>query len=128
MERFRLILQNLVGNAVKFTESGSVTIRARAVDDEIRVDVCDTGIGIAAEHLPRIFEEFRQVDEGTSRKYGGTGLGLASPGKYAGLLRGSITVLSTLGKGSVFHPRIAALLHSTPDPETAAAAGFFRHP
>ena len=121
--KVRLILQNLVGNAVKFTESGSVTIRARAVDDEIRVDVCDTGIGIAAEHLPRIFEEFRQVDEGTSRKYGGTGLGLALSRKYAGLLRGSITVQSTLGKGSVF-TLVLPLLHSTPDPETAAAPDF----
>jgi signal transduction histidine kinase/CheY-like chemotaxis protein len=114
--KVKLILQNLVGNAVKFTASGSVTISARAVDDAIRVDVCDTGIGIAAEHLSRIFDEFRQADEGTSRKYGGTGLGLAIARKYAGLLGGRITVESTLGKGSVF-TLILPCLAPEPDPE-----------
>ncbi len=96
------ILQNLVGNAVKFTAAGSVEISARQVGDGIQVVVRDTGIGIAAEQLPHIFDEFRQADDSTSRKYGGTGLGLAIARKYARLLGGRITVISTPGQGSAF--------------------------
>ncbi len=102
----RHILQNLVANAVKFTEAGSVRISAQQVDDAICIAISDTGIGIAAEHLSHIFEEFRQADESTSRKYGGTGLGLSIAKKYAGLLQGSITVASTPGTGSTFTFRL----------------------
>lgn len=105
----RHILQNLVGNAVKFTERGQVTLSARYVDNEIQVAVTDTGIGIAAEHLPYIFDEFRQADDSASRKYGGTGLGLAIAKKYARLLGGSITVVSAVGQGSTFTLRIPLL-------------------
>jgi len=98
----RHILQNLVGNAVKFTEQGRVTISARPAEQGVFIIVTDTGIGIAAEHLPHIFDEFRQADSSTSRKYGGTGLGLAIAKKYAGLLGGSITVESAPGRGSAF--------------------------
>ncbi|MBI5589977.1 MAG: response regulator [Deltaproteobacteria bacterium] len=117
-DKCRHILQNLVGNAVKFTEQGQVTITAASESgtihnkpSEIHISVTDTGIGIAADQLPRIFEEFRQADDSTSRKYGGTGLGLAIAKKYAALLHGSITVESTPGKGSSFTLRLP-LTHS----------------
>jgi len=104
------ILQNLVGNAVKFTEAGSVEISSLQAGEEFEVMVRDTGIGIPAEHLPHIFDEFRQVDDGTSRSYGGTGLGLAIAKKYALLLGGDITVESTPGEGSTFTLRLPAVL------------------
>ncbi len=105
-DKCRHILQNLVGNAVKFTEHGSVEVSARWVDDELWVAVCDTGIGIAGEHIERIFDEFRQADDSTSRKYGGTGLGLAIARNYANLLGGRITVESVPGQGTTFTLRL----------------------
>ena len=98
----RHILQNLVANAVKFTEIGDVRITVEAKIDTIQIAVADTGIGIAQEHLSHIFDEFRQADGSSSRKYGGTGLGLAIAKKYAHLLGGSIKVESIPGKGSLF--------------------------
>ena len=98
----RHILQNLAGNAIKFTETGRVEIHINQMEDIIQIAVSDTGIGIAESDLPRIFDEFRQVDGSTSRRYGGTGLGLAIAKKYAELLGGSITVKSTFGEGSLF--------------------------
>jgi CheY-like chemotaxis protein/anti-sigma regulatory factor (Ser/Thr protein kinase) len=98
----RHILQNLLANAVKFTDQGEVTIRADSDQENIRISVIDSGIGIPADQLPYIFDEFRQVDNSISRKYGGTGLGLAIARKYASLLQGRIEVESTLGKGSIF--------------------------
>ncbi|MEI6077914.1 MAG: response regulator, partial [Verrucomicrobiota bacterium] len=108
----RHILQNLVGNAVKFTEQGRVTLSARLAGSDIFIAVADTGIGIAAEHLPHIFDEFRQADGSTSRKYGGTGLGLAIASKYALLLGGGITVESAPGQGSTFTLRLPLVLAS----------------
>lgn len=102
LSKCRHILQNIVGNAVKFTEAGRVEITATRVDDTLCITVKDTGIGIAADKIPFIFEEFRQADESASRKYGGSGLGLAIAGKYATLLNGSISVESTPGMGSTF--------------------------
>jgi len=101
-EKCRHILQNLIGNAVKFTEQGVVEVSARLMGDEVQVTVRDTGIGIAADQLPHIFDEFRQADDSASRKFGGTGLGLAIARKYAAMLHGMITVDSTLGRGSTF--------------------------
>ncbi|MCD6285132.1 MAG: response regulator [Anaerolineae bacterium] len=106
LSKCRHILQNIVGNAAKFTEEGSVEISATVVDDEFHIAVTDTGIGIAPEQIGYIFDEFRQADESTSRKYGGTGLGLAIARKYATLLRGGITVESTPGEGSTFTLRL----------------------
>ena len=98
----RHILQNLVANAVKFTEVGSVEISAEEMAESIQITVSDTGIGIDQEYLPFIFDEFRQADGSNSRKYGGTGLGLTIAKKYAEMLGGSIAVESTCGKGSKF--------------------------
>jgi signal transduction histidine kinase/CheY-like chemotaxis protein len=98
----RHILQNLVGNAVKFTEAGRVEISASLEGQTVRVAVTDTGIGIQAQHLSQVFDEFRQADESSARKYGGTGLGLAIARKYATLLGGGIEVASTPGQGSTF--------------------------
>ena len=102
MQKCQHILQNLISNAVKFTERGIVEIQTIQTNDKIIISVIDSGIGISAEHLPHIFDEFRQADGSTSRKYGGTGLGLAIAKKYANLLGGNISVTSTLEKGSTF--------------------------
>jgi signal transduction histidine kinase/CheY-like chemotaxis protein/HAMP domain-containing protein len=96
------ILQNLIANAVKFTEKGRVEVRARQTAANIEITVADTGIGIDASHLPHIFDEFRQADSGTSRRFGGTGLGLAIAKKYAQMLGGTVSVTSKLGSGSEF--------------------------
>ena len=98
----RHILQNIIGNAVKFTEEGMVVVSVAQEDSQIRFSVMDTGIGITDDQLPYIFDEFRQADESTSRKYGGTGLGLAIAQKYATLLHGSIIVKSMPGEGTTF--------------------------
>ncbi len=102
ISKCRHILQNLVGNAVKFTGKGHVEISAAIADDAVRITVTDTGIGMAAETIRHIFDEFRQADESTTKNYGGTGLGLSIARKYAILLHGSIAVESTAGKGSTF--------------------------
>jgi signal transduction histidine kinase/DNA-binding response OmpR family regulator/HAMP domain-containing protein len=109
MSKCRHILQNLVGNALKFTKEGQVEISAALVNDEIHIAVSDTGIGIAADKLIYIFDEFRQVDETASRETGGTGLGLAIANKYAQMLRGSIAVESTLDYGSTFTLKLPLL-------------------
>jgi CheY-like chemotaxis protein len=96
------ILQNIIANAVKFTDSGSVDISARFVGSEVMVSVKDTGIGIPPDEIPFIYDEFRQVDGTSSRLYGGTGLGLAIADKYARKLNARIEVISEPGKGSTF--------------------------
>jgi PAS domain S-box-containing protein len=110
--RIRQILVNLLSNAVKFTHQGEVLVTADATlvgapgehsTHQLRLSVKDSGIGIAAEHLPRLFQSFSQVDASTTRKYGGTGLGLAISKRLAELMGGSLAVQSTPGHGSVFH-------------------------
>ncbi|NTW31849.1 MAG: response regulator [Bacteroidetes bacterium] len=96
------ILQNIVSNAVKFTEKGKVEITTILKDNNILITVKDTGIGISGENLPHIFDEFRQADSSNSRKFGGTGLGLAIAKKYANILGGTISAISNIGKGSEF--------------------------
>jgi CheY-like chemotaxis protein/anti-sigma regulatory factor (Ser/Thr protein kinase) len=101
-DKVQQILMNLLSNAVKFTTAGTITITARHHAGEITIAVADTGIGIPAEALEHIFEEFRQVDSSTTRQYGGTGLGLSISRRLAQLLGGDITVQSVFGGGSTF--------------------------
>jgi two-component system sensor histidine kinase/response regulator len=105
--RLRQALLNYAGNAVKFTESGSITLRARLLEqtgDQLlaRFEVEDTGIGIEPESLARLFEAFTQADVSTTRKYGGTGLGLAITRRLAGLMDGAAGAESVPVKGSRF--------------------------
>jgi signal transduction histidine kinase len=108
-EKLRQILVNLVGNAAKFTEHGQVRVSVAlepapspAVAQCVRVDVCDTGIGISAEDLPKLFHPFAQLDEGLTRRFGGTGLGLYIARQLAMLLGGRLDVRSEIGIGSTF--------------------------
>jgi len=102
IDKCRHILQNLIGNAVKFTEKGKVEISATQNNNQVEISITDTGIGISEDHLSHIFDEFRQADAGTSRRFGGTGLGLSIAKKYADLLGGTIHVKSIPGVGSTF--------------------------
>jgi signal transduction histidine kinase len=101
-DKLRQIVINLLSNAAKFTPAGSIHVRAAARDGSVEIAVADTGIGIPAEKLDAIFEEFEQVDTTSTRVYGGTGLGLAISRRLARLMKGDIRVESTLGKGSTF--------------------------
>lgn len=100
--RLQQIMHNLIGNAIKFTDSGIVEISARTVGDFIEIKVSDTGIGIDEDKLKVIFEPFKQADGSISRKYGGTGLGLAITKHLVELHNGSMRVDSCPGKGSSF--------------------------
>lgn len=101
--RIQQVFNNLLSNAVKFTPvGGRVTITARRKENLVEVTVADTGIGIKAEDIPKIFEEFKQVDGSVARRYGGTGLGLAIAKKIVEMHGGTIWVESTPGKGSAF--------------------------
>ncbi|HEX8298987.1 MAG TPA: PAS domain-containing protein, partial [Rubricoccaceae bacterium] len=100
------VLANLVGNAVKFTERGAVTVEAGHDEQAAWVRVSDTGVGIAAEFLPALFSEFKQESEGHSRAYEGNGLGLAITKRLAELMGGEIAVESEKGVGSVFTVRL----------------------
>jgi len=100
--RLTQVLLNLVGNAIKFTDQGSVEVRAAQAADKFELSVVDTGFGIAPEDQKKIFEEFQQVDNTSTRKKGGTGLGLSISRKIVELHGGAITVDSEIGKGSTF--------------------------
>ena len=107
--RLRQMLLNLLSNACKFTEQGQITLRVRKVTDEgnwVEFAVADTGIGMTAEQLAKLFEEFAQADASTAKRYGGTGLGLSITRKLARMMGGDVTVTSEPGKGSVFTVRL----------------------
>ena len=114
--RLRQILTNLLSNAAKFTEAGAITVRVdydagRRRAAVLRVEVRDTGIGIAADQVDQVFEQFVQIDNSLTRRTGGTGLGLAITKQLVELMGGDIGVTSTPGAGSVFtftDPRPAA--------------------
>jgi PAS domain S-box-containing protein len=105
--RLRQVLLNLVGNAIKFTEFGDVSLRVTHDEDPahptaLRFTISDTGIGISGEKLSRVFEQFTQADSSTTRRYGGSGLGLTISKRLVELMGGRIRVQSTIGQGSVF--------------------------
>jgi signal transduction histidine kinase len=113
--KLRHIIENLINNAIKFTDQGTVTISARYLASKkvMEFKVTDTGIGIPKELLPSIFERFRQIDSSDTRVYSGVGLGLYIAKKYANLLGGVIHVESKLGQGSTFALRIPCQSQST---------------
>ncbi len=105
--RLRQVLINLLGNAVKFTDVGGVRLEARLVDQEsaepkLELKVADSGLGIAADVLPHLFLPFSQADASSSRRFGGTGMGLSLSSRLAEMLDGNIDVDSELGSGSTF--------------------------
>jgi adenylate cyclase len=109
--RLRQILLNLLSNACKFTKDGEVRLRARRVTDGhdwVELTVSDTGIGMTAEQVAKLFQEFTQADATTAQRYGGTGLGLAITRKLARLMGGDVMVTSEPGKGSAFTTRLPA--------------------
>jgi signal transduction histidine kinase len=101
-QRLTQVLLNLVGNAIKFTDTGEVRVTAKSVNGHFNVTVADTGPGIPADHCDKIFEQFHQVDSSNSKAKGGTGLGLAIAKQIVEMHGGRIWVESTLGKGSTF--------------------------
>ena len=126
--RLRQILTNLVGNALKFTQSGEIAVRGSLVDEDgdcvrVRFEVRDTGIGIPEDKLDVLFEKFTQVDASTTRRYGGTGLGLAISRQLAELMGGSIGVVSRLGEGSTFWFEVRLRKDAAPAAEDAPFEG-----
>jgi CheY-like chemotaxis protein len=124
LTKVRQVLFNLLSNAAKFTERGVVTVaverESTAGRDWFVVRVTDTGIGMTADQLKRVFEPFTQADASTTRKYGGTGLGLAISKRFAELMGGDLSATSAPGKGSAFVLRLPARV-VLPAPVPAAA-------
>ncbi len=110
--RLRQIMTNLIGNAIKFTERGGVAVQVRAAQEngaiDFEIEVADSGVGMPADALDKIFDPFVQADSSVTRKFGGTGLGLSISRKFARALGGDITVESQLGSGSRFLVWLAA--------------------
>jgi len=128
--RLRQIIANLVGNAIKFTESGHVVLAANVADHSpagavVHLEVSDTGIGIPAEKLDLIFEPFSQADGSTTRRFGGTGLGLTISAKLIELMGGKLWAESVVGVGSTFHAtaRFGIAAAAAAEPETMNLAG-----
>jgi signal transduction histidine kinase/CheY-like chemotaxis protein len=120
--RIRQVLLNLVGNAVKFTERGSVRIEvSRQQASRVKISVIDSGIGISAEQLDRLFQRFTQADSSTTRRYGGTGLGLAISKTLAELMGGTIEAKSAPGQGSTFSVILPLVMAQAPPLEVRAA-------
>ena len=104
--RLRQVITNLLGNAVKFTEEGSVTISLDAEEEGVVIQVQDTGVGIPEHRVERIFERFTQGDQSTTRRFGGSGLGLAICRMLVEKMRGVITASSIVGQGTTFVVRV----------------------
>ncbi len=101
-DRMKQLFINLMDNAVKYTEEGSITVTCTEVDNRLLISIRDTGIGVRKEHLSRIFERFYRVDKGRSRKQGGTGLGLSIVKHIVELYNGNLEVNSRPGEGTEF--------------------------
>ncbi len=117
--RVRQIVSNLLSNALKFTRFGRVDVRLSAQHDRVRIEVCDTGIGIAQEAQARIFQPFTQAGAGITRQYGGTGLGLALTNSLCEVMQGRLTISSEVGFGSQFCAELPLPCHTeaiTPKP------------
>ena len=123
-EKLRRVLLNLLGNATKFTQQGTIGVTVEARGDRITFAVSDTGIGIAEADLPHVFDEFRQIDGSLARQHEGTGLGLAISTRLAQMLGGQLSVTSELGVGSTFTLDIPKRLHD----QDARLAGILSAP
>ena len=126
--RVRQVLTNLLANAIKFTDEGEVSVRVEAErpDDgsaRLRVQVSDTGIGIAPEQLAQQFEPFTQADTSTTRRFGGTGLGLAITRRLVSIMGGELTAESEPGRGSTFRFEITLVVVDAERPSRRARAG-----
>ena len=125
LSKVRQGLFNLVSNAAKFTHGGQITVEAerQVMDgsDWIMFRVSDTGIGLSSEQIVRLFQSFTQADASTTRKFGGTGLGLALTRRFCQMMGGDVTVHSVLGEGSVFTIKLPAI-----DQRTSRRAGRHR--
>ncbi len=125
--RLRQVLLNLLSNAAKFTEQGTVTLAVERMEDgaspSMVFRVSDTGIGMTREQLGRVFEAFTQADASTASKYGGTGLGLALSRKFCQLMGGDISVASEPGKGSTFTVRLPVVVGAPTSEAVASAVG-----
>jgi PAS domain S-box-containing protein len=128
--RVRQVLFNLLSNACKFTEQGVVELAVRELERDgqawIRFDIRDTGIGIDAEQLDKLFQPFTQADASTSRRFGGTGLGLSISDRFAKMLGGRIEVESTRGEGSTFSLWLPAVHAQQPEPSPEERAAALR--
>jgi signal transduction histidine kinase/DNA-binding response OmpR family regulator len=117
--RVRQALLNILSNANKFTERGTIMINARQQDEDgqssITIAVTDSGIGMTAEQMEKLFQEFSQADSSTTRKYGGTGLGLAISRRFCQMMGGDISVESELGRGSTFTIRLPRIMGRVKD-------------
>lgn len=120
--RVRQILINLLSNAFKFTQKGSVALRIGREEGKLQFIVSDTGIGIAPGNLDKLFKQFEQIDQSITRKFGGTGLGLAISQSLADLMNGEITVSSQLGTGSEFTLSIPFELSEKSDAHSSVIA------
>jgi signal transduction histidine kinase/AmiR/NasT family two-component response regulator len=125
LTKVRQTLFNLLSNAMKFTHEGTVTLAARRVkadgNEMLQFSVTDTGIGIAAEKVSRVFDEFTQADKSTTRNYGGTGLGLTITRHFCRLMQGDVTLTSVLGEGSTFTAVLPAEVKIADDKQSVAA-------
>jgi PAS domain S-box-containing protein len=131
--RVRQILTNLIGNAIKFTPSGTIAVRVGCEVQSgtrvtLRVAVSDTGIGIAADRLAKIFQRFEQADSSTTRKYGGSGLGLAITKQLVELMGGAISVTSEENRGSTFELTIVLERQAQPSQLAPVVPGLERLP
>jgi PAS domain S-box-containing protein len=123
MTRVRQVLLNLLSNAGKFTEHGTITLAARRNGTELELAVSDTGIGMTEEQLGRLFQAFAQAEASTSARYGGTGLGLALSRMFCEMMGGTLTVSSEPGKGSTFTVRLPVEIPDAAPVEPGQTAG-----